>query len=93
MNLSIIIPLLNEQDSLEELFTRIDTVCRSNKLSYEVWFIDDGSTDLSWSIIENLKIQNPQIHGIKFSKRDSRTLRNGKNRKLRHRFRLEKEAF
>ena len=68
MNLSIIIPLLNEQDSLEELFTRIDTVCRSNKLSYEVWFIDDGSTDLSWSIIENLKIQNPQIHGIKFSK-------------------------
>lgn len=60
--------MLNEQDSLEELFTRIDTVCRNNKLSYEVWFIDDGSTDLSWSIIENLKIQNPQIHGIKFSK-------------------------
>lgn len=60
--------MLNEQDSLEELFNRIDTVCRNNKLSYEVWFIDDGSTDLSWSIIENLKIQNPQIHGIKFSK-------------------------
>ncbi|SHK64059.1 glycosyltransferase family 2 protein [Epilithonimonas mollis] len=68
MNLSIIVPLLNEQDSLEELFTRIDNVCRNNKLSYEVWFIDDGSTDLSWSIIENLKIQHPQIHGIKFSK-------------------------
>lgn len=68
MNLSIIVPLLNEQDSLEELFTRIDNVCRDNKLSYEVWFIDDGSTDLSWSIIENLKIQHPQIHGIKFSK-------------------------
>ncbi len=68
MNLSIIVPLLNEQDSLEELFTRIDNVCRDNKLSYEVWFIDDGSTDLSWSIIENMKIQHPQIHGIKFSK-------------------------
>jgi glycosyltransferase involved in cell wall biosynthesis len=68
MNLSIIVPLLNEQDSLEELFTRIDKTCREHKLSYEVWFIDDGSTDLSWSIIENLKIQNPQIHGIKFSK-------------------------
>ena len=68
MNLSIIVPLLNEEESLEELFTRIDQVCRDNKLSYEVWFIDDGSTDLSWSIIENLKIQNPQIHGIKFSK-------------------------
>lgn len=68
MNLSIIVPLLNEQDSLEELFTRIENVCRDNKLSYEVWFIDDGSTDLSWSIIENMKIQHPQIHGIKFSK-------------------------
>ena len=68
MNLSIIVPLLNEEESLEELFTRIDQVCRDNKLSYEVWFIDDGSTDLSWSIIENMKIQNPQIHGIKFSK-------------------------
>ena len=68
MNLSIIVPLLNEEESLEELFTRIEQVCRDNKLSYEVWFIDDGSTDLSWSIIENLKIQHPQIHGIKFSK-------------------------
>ncbi|WP_312763895.1 glycosyltransferase family 2 protein [Epilithonimonas sp.] len=68
MNLSIIVPLLNEQESLEELFTRIDNVCRDSKLSYEVWFIDDGSTDLSWSIIENMKIQYPQIHGIKFSK-------------------------
>ena len=68
MNLSIIIPLLNEEESLEELFARIDKVCKSNNLSYEVWFIDDGSTDFSWAIIENLKIQNPQIHGIKFSK-------------------------
>ncbi|WP_066436312.1 glycosyltransferase family 2 protein [Chryseobacterium sp. CCH4-E10] len=68
MNLSIVIPLLNEEASLEELFSRIDKVCRSNSLSYEVWFVDDGSTDLSWSIIENLRVQNPQIHAIKFSK-------------------------
>lgn len=68
MNLSIVIPLLNEEASLEELFSRIDNVCRSNGLSYEIWFVDDGSTDLSWSIIENLKVQNPQIHAIKFSK-------------------------
>ncbi|KPH14450.1 glycosyltransferase family 2 protein [Chryseobacterium sp. ERMR1:04] len=68
MNLSIVIPLLNEEDSLEELFSRINTVCVTNNLSYEIWFVDDGSTDLSWSIIENLKIQHPQIHGIKFSK-------------------------
>ncbi|ACU07884.1 putative glycosyltransferase [Flavobacteriaceae bacterium 3519-10] len=68
MNLSIIIPLLNEEESLEELFSRIDLVCTSASLSYEVWFVDDGSTDLSWSIIENLRVQHPQIHGIKFSR-------------------------
>lgn len=68
MNLSIVIPLLNEEASLEELFSRIDHVCRSNSLSYEIWFVDDGSTDLSWSIIENLKVQHPQVHAIKFSK-------------------------
>ncbi|WP_143885485.1 glycosyltransferase family 2 protein [Chryseobacterium binzhouense] len=68
MNLSIVIPLLNEEASLEELFSRIDNTCKTSQLSYEVWFVDDGSTDLSWSIIENLKIQHPQIHGIKFSR-------------------------
>lgn len=68
MNLSIIIPLLNEEASLEELFSRIDTVCTRHQYSYEVWFIDDGSTDFSWSIIENLKVQHPQVHGIRFSR-------------------------
>ena len=68
MNLSIIIPLLNEEDSLEELFSRIHNVCTAANLSYEIWFVDDGSTDLSWSIIENMKVQFPQIHGIKFSR-------------------------
>jgi len=68
MNLSIVIPLLNEEASLEELFFRIDKTCTSHNISYEVWFIDDGSTDLSWSIIENLKVQYSQIRGIKFSK-------------------------
>ncbi len=68
MNLSVIIPLLNEEESLEELFSRINDVCVANGLSYEIWFVDDGSTDLSWSIIENLKVQHPQIHAIKFSR-------------------------
>lgn len=68
MNLSIVVPLLNEEESLEQLFSRIDSVCRNHQLSYEVWFIDDGSTDFSWSIIENLSVQNPQVHGIKFSR-------------------------
>lgn len=68
MNLSIVIPLLNEEDSLEELHSRIKTVCEENSLTYEILFIDDGSTDLSWAIIENLATQYPEIHGIKFSK-------------------------
>ena len=68
MNLSIVIPLLNEEDSLEQLFSRINKTCETNNLSYEVWFVDDGSTDLSWSIIENLKVQYPQVQGIKFSR-------------------------
>ncbi|MCC2589793.1 glycosyltransferase family 2 protein [Chryseobacterium sp. MFBS3-17] len=68
LNLSIIIPLLNEEESLEELFGRIERVCSSENLSYEIWFVDDGSTDLSWSIIENLKIENPQVHAIRFSR-------------------------
>lgn len=68
LNLSVIVPLLNEEDSLEELFSRIDAVCQKEGLSYDVWFVDDGSTDMSWPIIENLKVQHPQVHGIKFSR-------------------------
>ena len=68
MDLSVVIPLLNEEESLEELFSRINSVCKTANLSYEIWFVDDGSTDLSWSIIENMKVQFPQIHGIKFSR-------------------------
>lgn len=68
MNLSIVIPLLNEEESIEELYSRIKLVCDTNSLSYEIWFIDDGSTDLSWAIIKNLAHQNPEIHAIKFSK-------------------------
>ncbi|MGS0748704.1 glycosyltransferase family 2 protein [Halpernia sp. GG3] len=68
MNLSIVIPLLNEEESLEQLFSRIKSVCENHQLSYEIWFVDDGSTDMSWPIIENLSLHNPEIHGIKFSR-------------------------
>ncbi|MBC7555769.1 MAG: glycosyltransferase [Chryseobacterium sp.] len=68
MNLSIVIPLLNEEESLEQLFSRIKSVCENHQLSYEVWFVDDGSTDLSWHIIENLSVQSSNVHGIKFSR-------------------------
>lgn len=66
MNLSIIIPLLNEEESLKELQQWIEKVMTANNFSYEVIFIDDGSTDNSWSIIEGLSQQNPNIKGIRF---------------------------
>lgn len=68
MHLSIVIPLLNEQDSLQELFARIKTVCELHAFDYEVIFVDDGSTDKSWEIIENLSLLNPEIKGIRFRK-------------------------
>ncbi|NAW50979.1 glycosyltransferase [Elizabethkingia argentiflava] len=68
MDLSIIIPLLNEEQSLEELLSRIDKVCRENNFSYEVWFVDDGSTDNSWGVIQFLAASYPEVHAIKFSR-------------------------
>jgi len=68
MDLSIIIPLLNEEESLQELQQWIVNVMQKQGYSYEIVFIDDGSTDNSWSLIEKLKTQNPNIKGIKFSK-------------------------
>ena len=66
MNLSIIIPLLNEEESLQELYNWIVSVMNQNAYSYEVIFIDDGSSDASWSIIERLSAENPTIKGIRF---------------------------
>lgn len=67
MDLSIIVPLFNEEESINELFSWIKRVMTANNYSSEVIFVDDGSTDNSWSIIENLKQQNPEIvRGIKF---------------------------
>ena len=66
MDVSIVIPLLNESESIPELFRWIDQVMEKNKLSYEVVFVDDGSTDNSWEIITNIKAQNHNIKAIKF---------------------------
>ncbi|WP_018676580.1 glycosyltransferase family 2 protein [Riemerella columbina] len=68
MNLSIVIPLLNEASSLEELYQRIDTTCLEADISYEIWFVDDGSTDNSWEVIMTLRAKNPNVHAIKFSR-------------------------
>ncbi|QRE61916.1 glycosyltransferase family 2 protein [Flavobacterium psychrophilum] len=66
MNISIIIPLLNEQESLPELTSWIEKVMFENNFSYEVIFIDDGSTDASWETISQLSSKNSNIKGIRF---------------------------
>tara|TARA_R110002050_G_scaffold100580_1_gene208204 strand:- start:168005 stop:168958 length:954 start_codon:yes stop_codon:yes gene_type:complete len=68
MNLSIIIPLLNEEESLNELHNWIVSVMESNKYSYEIIFIDDGSTDGSWQEITRLTHANGAVKGIRFLK-------------------------
>lgn len=68
MDLSIVIPLYNEDESLPELAAWIEKVMLENNFSYEVIMIDDGSTDDSWKVIEQLRTGNPNIKGIKFQR-------------------------
>jgi len=68
MNLSIVIPLFNEEESLPELCAWIKKVVDANNLSYEVLLIDDGSTDNSWDVIQSIAIGNASIKGIKFQR-------------------------
>lgn len=66
MDVSFVIPLLNEEESLNELHNWIVSVVEAQKYSYEIIFIDDGSTDQSWSVIQDLHAKNPNVKGIKF---------------------------
>ena len=66
MNISIVIPLYNEDESLRELHAWIHKVCEAHSLTYEVIFIDDGSTDSSWKVIEDLSQNNNNVKGIQF---------------------------
>ncbi|MGJ8734716.1 MAG: glycosyltransferase family 2 protein [Cellulophaga sp.] len=68
MNLSIVIPLLNEEESLTELHDWIVSVMQSNHFLYEILFIDDGSTDNSWKIISELSTTNANVKGIRFQR-------------------------
>ena len=68
MNLSIVIPLLNEQNSLEELTSSISTVVMALRLEFEIILIDDGSTDNSWKIISKICSDNQNVKGIRFLK-------------------------
>lgn len=66
--ISIVIPLLNESESLPELHDWIVRVMHENKFSYEILFVDDGSKDNSWKTIEDIGKQNPAVRGIKFQR-------------------------
>lgn len=68
MNLSIVIPLLNEEESLTELYHWIANTMQSNGFLYEIIFIDDGSTDGSWKLIDTLASQHPEVKAIRFLK-------------------------
>ena len=66
MNISVVIPLLNEQESLNELYDWVAKVLQSNHFSYEIIFIDDGSTDGSWEVIKQLSDRDSNVKGIRF---------------------------
>jgi hypothetical protein len=66
MNISVIIPLYNEDESLPELYSWIARVMKENNYSYEVIFVNDGSTDNSWKVISDLSAQHPEVKGIRF---------------------------
>ncbi|MGB0165729.1 MAG: glycosyltransferase family 2 protein [Luteibaculum sp.] len=66
MDISIVIPLFNEEESLPELFEWIKKVCTEHQYSFETIFIDDGSRDNSWEVVQNLAAQNSEVRGIRF---------------------------
>src|SRR5215216_605584 len=68
MDVSIVIPLLNEEESLPELSNWIVRVVSAYNLSYEVILVDDGSTDYSWNVIQQISCNNPHFKGIKFQR-------------------------
>ncbi len=68
MNISVVIPLLNEEESLPELFSWIEKVMTENNFSYEVIAVDDGSRDNSWKVIKEQSQKNPNIKGIQFQR-------------------------
>jgi glycosyltransferase involved in cell wall biosynthesis len=68
LDISIIVPLKNEEESLPELCAWIETVMNANKFSYEIILVDDGSTDESWNVINQLNSENSNIKGLKFQR-------------------------
>lgn len=84
MDVSIVIPLFDEEESLPELCAWIERVVNEHNLSYEIIMVDDGSTDSSWQVVESLRRNNPHIKGIKFQRNY------GKSAALNEGFRVSK---
>lgn len=66
LDISVIVPLYNEAESLPELYAWIQRVMNENKFSYEVIFVNDGSTDNSWQVIQDLKSKSENVRAIRF---------------------------
>ena len=66
MDITVVVPLYNEDESLPELYAWIERVMNSNNFTYEVIFVNDGSTDHSWDVIEQLARDHEEVKGIKF---------------------------
>ncbi|EJW97886.1 glycosyl transferase, group 2 family protein, partial [gut metagenome] len=65
-DISVVVPLYNEDESLPELYAWIERVMNAHGFTYEIIFVNDGSTDRSWEVIEGLAAKNEHVHGIKF---------------------------
>ena len=68
MDLSLVIPLYNESESISELNKKIESILSTSKLSYEILYVDDGSKDDSWKKIIDISKRNPNTHGLRFLK-------------------------
>jgi glycosyltransferase involved in cell wall biosynthesis len=73
MDLSVVVPLFNEEESLPELFAWIKKVCLENKIDFEVIFVNDGSTDTSWAVIKKLAAAHSEVKGICFRKNQGKS--------------------
>ena len=66
MDISVVVPLFNEAESLPDLYSWIVRVMKEHNFTYEIIFVNDGSTDESWNIIEKFSKEDTNVHGIKF---------------------------
>ena len=73
MDISVVVPLYNEAESLPELQAWIDRVMAANGFSYEVIYVNDGSTDDSWEVIEGLAKKNEAVRGVSFRRNNGKT--------------------